>query len=184
MDLGAASLVSRLGNGKHIDPASILSREVEPDRWRKRMRQLMFLSLLFLGGCYKYVPLEAPLGEVERGTSLRTYFAAEQSVDLYDLTAHNITAMDVEFVRQEDSEFLFSAFYLESSARDAGYLGNGWTVRVPVESVSRVEVKKFDILRTLGLGALAVAGSILGWELIGGSLGDGDDPGDTEGEIF
>ena len=95
------------------------------------MRGLLLVSILFLGGCYKYVPLEVPTNTVERGTELRAYFIEDQSVDLHDVTAHNITAMDVEFVRQEDGELVLSAFYLDSSARDAGYLGNGWTVRVP-----------------------------------------------------
>ena len=53
-------------------------------------------------------------------TKLRAYFIEDQSVDLHDVTAHNITAMDVEFVRQEDGELVLSAFYLDSSARDAG----------------------------------------------------------------
>jgi hypothetical protein len=147
------------------------------------MRVLLFVTLFFLAGCYKYVPLQGPPGAVERGTQLRTYFSEEQSVDLYDLTAHNITAMDAEFVRQEDSELVLSAFYLDSSARDAGYLGNGWTVRIPVESLSHVEVKKFDLWRSVGLGALALVGSYLGWEMIGGGRGGGEGPGNNGGEI-
>jgi hypothetical protein len=144
------------------------------------MRGLLFVSLLLLCGCYKWVPLEGPTESLERGAELRTYFIEEQSIDLYDVTAHNITAMDVEFVRQEDSELVFSAFYLDSRARDAGYLGNGWTVRVPVESVSHIEIKEFDFLRTGGILALAVVVSYFGWDAIAGSsdgkgLDDGDD---------
>ena len=73
------------------------------------MRGFVFVSLFFLCGCFKYVPLEGPTTAVERGTPLRTYFIGEQSVDLHDVTAHNITSMDVEFVRQEDSELVLSA---------------------------------------------------------------------------
>jgi hypothetical protein len=151
---------------------------------RQDMRALLFVSFLFLGGCFKYVPLETPMTEVERGTELRTRLIGEQSVDLYDITAHNITSMDVEFVRQEDSEYVFSAFYLESSARQTGYLGNGWTVRVPVGNVSSIEVKKLDLWRTIGLGALAVVGSVVGWEVIGGGVGGGDDSGGTGNEVY
>jgi hypothetical protein len=148
------------------------------------MRAVLFVSFLFLGGCFKYVPLETPVADVERGTQLRTFFIDEQSVDLYDVTAHNITSMDVEFVRQEDSEFVFSAFHLDSSAREAGYLGNGWTVRVPVSSVSHVQVRKLDVWRTVGLGAIAVVGSIIGWEVIAGDDGSGDQPGGPDDPIF
>jgi len=145
------------------------------------MRGLVFVALFFLSGCYKYVPLEGPPGSVERGTELRTVFSEARSVDLVDVTAHNIIAMDAEFIRQEDSELLVSAFYLDSSTRDAGYLGNGWTVRVPVESISEIQVKKFDWFRSIGIVALAGAVSLFGWEAISGGE-TGDDVGSGGGD--
>jgi hypothetical protein len=148
------------------------------------MRGLLFVSLLFLCGCFKYVPLEGPTNNINRGTELRAYLSGEMSVDLNDVTAHNIISMDVEFVRQEESELLFSAFYLDSSSRDSGYLGNGWTVRVPVENVSRIDVRKFDFWRTTGLIALAVVGSYFGWDAIAGS-GDGKGLDDgSDGQVY
>jgi len=138
------------------------------------MRRLVFVTLFLLVGCHKFVPLEGPTSSLERGAELRAFFSEGQSIDLHDVTAHNITSMDVEFVRQEGSELVFSAFYLDSSSRSGGYLGNGSTVRVPAESISDIQVKKFDIWLTTGILAVAILASYLSWDAIAGS-GNGQD---------
>jgi hypothetical protein len=131
----------------------------------------LFACLLVAGGCYKYVPVPSPATDLERGTAVRAHFENGESVTLGDLTAHNIISMDAEFVRQDDSELVLSAFWLDSSTRGIGYPGEGWTVRVPTGNISLLEQKKLDVWRTAGLVAAAVVTSVLGWEALGGGEG-------------
>lgn len=65
---------------------------------------------------------------------------------------------------------------LDSSSRGIGYPGGGWTIRLPMSSITRLEAKRFDAWSTVGLVAAGVATSWLGWEALGGGSGDNGPP--------
>ncbi len=144
------------------------------------MRGVLFASLVLLSGCFKYVPVTGGYDQIEQGSELRADFIEGESFDLSDLTVHNIVGMDAEFVRQDNSDLIFSAFWLDSSVRDVGFPGDGWSVRIPISNISQVELKKIDWWRSTGIVAGFLIASYFGWDAVRGGRGDGGEipPGD------
>ena len=149
------------------------------------MRKVLFAFFLLLStaGCFRYVPVEGGYGQVKKGSEVRARFAQDQSFDLSDITVHNIMGMDAEFVRADNSDVVMSAFWLDSSVREVGFPGDGWSVRVPVSNIASMDVKRVDWLKTTGVVLGFFVASYFGWEAMHGSPGDGDDPGNDGGVI-
>jgi hypothetical protein len=148
------------------------------------MRRLVFVMLPVLGACFHYVPLTDTsltdeLDRVERGSPVRTQFVNEESVQLGDMTVQHIVSMDAEFVRKDNSDVVLSAFWLDSSVRQDGFPGDGWTVRIPIGNIANFQLKKLSVWRTGVVLAGAVLGSYLAWEGFtgGGSSGAGGNGG-------
>ena len=141
------------------------------------MRATLFVSLILLGGCYKYVPVEAGAPQLVRGAPIRAHLDGA-SVDLEEVTVHNIRSVDAEVVELSGSELIVSALWLDSETPDIGYPGDGWTVELPSASVVSIERRVFDLWRTAVLIGGAALATYLGWESLAGTssgsgLGDG-----------
>ena len=148
------------------------------------MRGVLFASLILLFGCYKYVPVSVgEYEQIQQGRELRTQFIEEESFDLFDVTVHNIVAIDAEFVRLDRSTMIMSAFWLDSSIRDVGFAGDGWTVRIPISNISQMSIKEFDWWRTGAVLAGGFIASYLGWKGMQGALGDGGEISPGEGGV-
>lgn len=137
------------------------------------MRRLVLVLLAVLGGCFRYAPPPDGLDQVKRGTVVRARFVEEEVIRLRDVTAHNVIGLEGEFVREDNSDLVVSAFWLDSSVRQAGFPGEGWTVRFPLSNIASIEVRRLDLLRT----ALAVAGVFMGSYLVWDALGGGEGRG-------
>jgi hypothetical protein len=142
------------------------------------MRKALIVSLFLISGCFKYVPLTEGYEQIEKGNRLRTEFIEAESFQLSDITVHNIIALDGEYVRQDNSDLILSAFWLDSSLREVGFPGDGWSVRIPISNISRLEVKELDWWRTTAVVLGVFLGTYLGWEATNSSPGSGDNPGD------
>ena len=148
---------------------------------RPRSGRLLFALLVLLGGCYKYVPVEAGAPGLARGDPVRVRLD-RASVDLEDVTVRNIRSMDAEVVRLSGSELIVSALWLDSDTPGVGYPGGGWTVQLPRASVVSIDKRVFDVWRTAAVVGGTLLGTYLGWDsLAGTSSGTGieDDRGQT-----
>ncbi len=143
--------------------------------------RLLFALLLLLGGCYKYVPVEAGAPGLMRGDPVRVRLDLA-SVDLEDVTVRNIRSMDAEVVRLSGSELIVSALWLDSDTPGVGYPGGGWTVQLPRASVISIDKRVFDVWRTAAVVGGTLLGTYLGWDSLSGtSSGTGID--DDRGQI-
>ena len=145
------------------------------------MGRLLFALLVLLGGCYKYVPVEAGARGLARGDPVRVRLDLA-SVDLEDITVRNIRSMDAEVVRLSGSELIVSALWLDSDTPGVGYPGGGWTVQLPRGSVVSIDKRVFDVWRTAAVVGGTLLGTYLGWDSLSGtSSGTGID--DDRGQI-
>lgn len=138
---------------------------------KKLPLMLLVPAVALLSACYHYVPAEG-LG-FPQGTQVRARLGTLASFELAQLTVNNVDRVDGEWVRAEDGELVLSATWLEAPT-GIGFPGNGWTVRIPVRDVARLEVRRLSWWRTGAvLGGLAV-GTWLGFEALGfGTSGSG-----------
>jgi hypothetical protein len=101
-----------------------------------------------------------------QGTPLRARLATMSSFELAAITVNNIDQVEGEMVRFDGSDVVLSATWLRAVTGN-GYIGNGWTVRIPQANVTSVEQKRFSWWRSgIVIGAL-VAGTTLGFEALG-----------------
>ena len=145
------------------------------------MRAAWFVSLILLGGCYKYVPVGAGAPQLVRGDPIRAHLDGA-SVDLEEVTVHNIRSVDAEVVESGGSELVVSALWLDSETPDVGYPGEGWTVQLPRASVVSVERRVFDLWRTAVVIGGAALATYFGWDSLAGTssgTGIGDGGGNT-----
>ena len=150
------------------------------------MRKAFLLGLLFLlgpAGCYHYVPVTGGYDQIKQGQVVRAGLVEEESFTLSDLTVHNITGIDGEFVRADPSDLILSALWLDSSLRDVGFPGDGWSVRIPISNVARFEIKRLDRWRTAGLVAAILLGTHFGWQATMGGPGDDTGGGGSGGTV-
>ncbi len=145
------------------------------------MRRLLFVSLTLLSGCYKYVPVEAGAPQLARGDPIRAHLDAA-SVDLEEVTVHNIRSVDAEVVQLNGSELIVSALWLDSNTPGIGYPGEGWTVQLPRTSVVSIDRKVFDVWRTAVVIGGAVLATYFGWDSLSGTS-TGTDISDGGGSI-
>ncbi|GMR13932.1 MAG: hypothetical protein BMS9Abin29_2158 [Gemmatimonadota bacterium] len=145
------------------------------------MRGLVLALLILVTGCFKYVPVERTSWDVSRGVPVRARID-QQSIELRTYTAHDIVSMDAEFVRLDNSDIVLSALWLDSAIKGVGFPGEGWTVRIPMESLESLEQRKFDTWRSLAFVVAGFAVTYAGWQSIGGG-GGGDAPPNQGGPI-
>ncbi|MDE2773314.1 MAG: hypothetical protein OXI46_06355 [Gemmatimonadota bacterium] len=135
-----------------------------------------FALLVLLGGCYKYVPIEAGAPGLARGDPVRVRLD-RASVDLEDVTVRNIRSMDTEVVRISGSELIVSALWLDSDTP-----GGGWTVQLPRAPVVSIDKRVLDVWRTAAVVGGTLFGTYLGWDSLSGtSSGTGIE--DDRGQI-
>lgn len=146
------------------------------------MRTIATLLLLTLGlnGCFAYMPSHgAPL---RQGQGVKAYLSTPQDVRLEAVTANNVAVVEGEMVRADSAVLVLSAGTLRSNA---GYeqLGQGATVQIPRQNLSRLEERRVSVLRSVGLVGIAVALTVLTAAASNGSSargGEGGGPGGAQ----
>ena len=136
-----------------------------------------FLLFWCLGvtGCYHYVPLDP--GFTKQGHPVQVRLKEPASFPVGDLTVHNVVLVRGEIVRREGSDFVLSAFWMESSS-GVEYPGEGRTIRIREEATISVEGKEFSRLRS---GAMTLTGLLFSWVFFRAVQGDAGEPGSAGG---
>ena len=134
--------------------------------WGERGRVGVALAVLICGACQTYRPLEA--GDVRQGARLRVAVTEPIPVRLREITVERATLVDGEAVEMKDGSLVLSALWVEREG-GIGTLGEGWTVTLPVASVSALYERRLSWWKTALAGAVGVVGTVVGWR----SLGDG-----------
>jgi len=162
----------------------------------RRRAPLAAVLLLVHAACYSYVPLQpapggasatssssvpgpaAQLGleDLEQGASLRVHLSEPGSYPLTALTPNNVTVIDGDLIRLDDSSLYVSAYWMKTTGVQE-FKGAGETVGIPFDKIDRVEQKKVSAGKTAVVGAL-IAGAIV---LIGVTFGGGSGEGGENG---
>lgn len=127
--------------------------------------------------CYRYVPLQSDAPPLSLGEEVRAYLSEPDRVRLQHVTAENVVRVDGEFVDQDDSRLVLSAFWLKAGT-GLEFKGVGETVELKRSSITTVERKKFSAIATAVVSAALVAVAVLGGVALGGG-GFGSEPPGT-----
>ena len=132
------------------------------------------LVLLASGGCQTYSPVA--LGAIQQGVRLRVTVHQPVPVRLREITVERATLVDGEAVGLQDGKLVLSALWVVREG-GVGILGEGWTVTVPVGSVSTLSQRRFSWWRTAVVGVVGVVGTAVGWRSLGAGGGPESDGG-------
>jgi hypothetical protein len=146
---------------------------------REPLPFLILLSLLFSGGCYRYVPVERY--QAPSGSEVRVVLTMDGEDEIRGTFGPGVTSLDGPLVRW-DSEGL--GLLTDLSISREGYPATTMTETVQLQPhhIARVELRELDGRRTAFftagvVGAAAVA--IIAPSLVGGDSedsGEGDEP--------
>lgn len=173
-----------------------------PGRGRRRLSIRWVALIVTLSACHSYVPLSTgfsthgsapPSGPsalggesaLERGDGLQVHLAEPVPVPLRDVTVTRAAVVRGEFVQWagsgSDRSLVLSALRVRTMD-GVEHAARGVTVRVPTGSIARLEVKRFDVTRSLfaglplGLAAALIPTLVTGQENSGGSGGPAPAP--------
>ncbi len=141
----------------------------------RSVRAFLPAVLLWAGtGCYHYVPVQVITHP--QGTPVRARLNTLSSFELAGITVNNINLVDGEMVRVDAGDLVLSATWLEAITAN-GFVGNGWTVRIPEANVTSFELKRLSWWRTGAVvGGFAIA-TLLGFDALGVGPSGGDGGG-------
>jgi hypothetical protein len=157
-----------------------------------RRRAPLAALLLVHTACFSYIPLQptpmassasapspaAQLGleGLEQGVSLRVHLSEPGSYPLTALTPNNVTVIDGDLVRWDDSSLYVSAYWMKTAGVQE-YKGNGETVGILFDKIDRVDRKKVSVGKTAAIGAAMVGAVVLLGVTFGGGSGEGGQNG-------
>ncbi len=170
----------------------------------RRRAPLAALLLLIHTACYSYVPLEAgPSGSagsslsdgsaatsseaasraaelglegLQQSTSLRVHLSEPGSYPLTALTPNNVTVIDGDLIRTDDSNLFVSAYWMKTAGVQE-FKGNGETVTIPLDKIDFVEGKKVSAGKTAAVAAVLVGAVVV----LGVTFGTGSSEGPGNG---
>lgn len=162
----------------------------------RRRAPLAVVLLLVHAACYSYVPLQpAPGGAsasastsppgpaarlglegLEQGVRLRIHLSEPGSYPLTALTPNNVTVIDGDLVRWDDSSLVVSAYWMKTAGVQE-FKGDGETVAIQLDKIERVDRKKVSAGKTAAVAAL-IAGAVAA---IGVTFGSGSGEGGDNG---
>lgn len=139
------------------------------------MRGALIIILVTLcSSCFSYATLQSD--PVRQGKRLRVQLSTPRDIRLTNVTANDVVTVDGELVRFAPDTATLSVWMLKARS---GYefIGTGETVFLPRRDIAAVEERRFSILRSAAVAAAAGLAIVLIERAIGGSGGEGREPG-------
>jgi hypothetical protein len=145
--------------------------------------RFLALSILFVGGCYRYVPAET--GAIPPGTEVRVRLTDAGQAEIRQYYGPDLTRVTGSLVRWDvDGLGLMTEMTITREGFPATFLAD--TIQLLPQHLSGVDVKEFDGKRSLGFTAGvigAMAGALVAAQAFGGSSSnEGDDSGGPDPE--
>lgn len=142
---------------------------------RPALHTVLALALLNLTACHHYLP--TGVENVERPDRVRVTLAEPMDVELLDLTARDVVVLDGEVVRWDDETLVLSVWWLTAN-NGLEFRAQGETAVVPRERLNGLELRKFSLLKTVGLAALftGLMAAGIGTLAAAGVIGSGSGP--------
>jgi hypothetical protein len=119
---------------------------------------------------------ELGLEGLQQGTSLRVHLSEPGSYPLTALTPNNVTVIDGNLIRTDDSSLYVSAYWMKTAGVQE-FKGNGETATIPLDKIDLVEGKKVSAGKTAAVTAVLV-GVVA---LLGVTFGTGSSEGGSNG---
>jgi hypothetical protein len=139
-------------------------------------RPLVALSVLLLGACYRYAPLDAP---APTGASVRLHLAPAEAASLATTLGAGTAAVEGTIVEASDTTFVLAVTGTRRAGESTATPWGGDRVTVPRRAVASVEARRLDRRRTATVVGLAALGAVAVRALVSAidALAGGEDPG-------
>lgn len=119
----------------------------------------LVIAALVSGGCYSYVPADAEIVPV--GANIRAHLSREGALQVEELTGRFRRVLDGEVLGLDEQDLVLSARIEPVNASPLARQPMEQPIRVPWESIARVEIRQFDARRT-GLFIGGVTATLVG----------------------